>query len=184
MTQLHHRFTPMAPGFDLGAFDCGEEHDNRWLVNGAEAAVKAGTAGVYLLLQENSGHPPRVVAYYAICPTAVIRDAVIRDDLPNSVTSSMPNPVPGFMLAKMALDLLLRGDKAAMWGTQLVVAALRRIVEAANISGGRVIVVAADNEGLLPFYSSHSFLPTKVNPLRLYMKVATARKLIEGYGAD
>ena len=179
MTQLHHRFTPMAPGFDLGAFDCGEEHYNRWLVNGAEAAVKAGTAGVYLLLQENSGRPPWVVAYYAICPTAVIRD-----DLPNSVTSSMPNPVPGFMLAKMALDLSLRGDKAAMWGTQLVVAALRRIVEAANISGGRVIVVDADNEGLLPFYSGHSFLPTKVNPLRLYMKVATARKLIEGYGAD
>lgn len=52
-------------------------------------------------------------------------------------------------------------------------------MEAANVSGGHVIVVDADNEGLLSFYSSHSFLPTKGHPLRLYLKIATARTLIE-----
>lgn len=88
---------------------------------------------------------------------------------------------PGFLLAKLALDRSLQGDKDAMWGTQLVVGALRRIVEAANVSGGRVIIVDADNERLVPFYASHSFLPTRVHSLRLYMKVATARKLIEHY---
>ncbi|MEJ7705944.1 MAG: hypothetical protein WKF82_00955 [Nocardioidaceae bacterium] len=119
------------------------------------------------------------MGYYAICPTSVVRA-----ELPNSVTKSMPNPVPGFLLAKMALDRSLQGDKEAMWGAQLIVAALRRIVEAANVSGGRVIVVDTDNEGLLPFYSSHSFLPTKGHPLRLYMKVATARTLIERYDAE
>jgi hypothetical protein len=163
----------MAPGYDLGAFDCGQDTYNGWLTNGAEAAVKAGTAGVYLLLEEATAHPPRVVGYYAICPTGVVRD-----ELPNSATKSMPNPVPGFLLAKMALDRSLQGNKEAKWGTQLLVAALRRIVEAANVSGGRVIVVDADNEGLLSFYSSHSFLPAKGHPLRLYMKVATARTLI------
>jgi predicted GNAT family N-acyltransferase len=166
----------MAPGYDLGAFDCGETAYNRWLVNAAEAAVKAGTAGVYLLVEEAAGGPSRVVGYYAICPTGVVRS-----ELPSSVTHSMPDPLPGFLLAKMALDRSLRGDKEAMWGTQLVVAALRRIVQAAKVSGGRVIVVDADNDGLVPFYASHGFLPTKVHPLRLYMKVATARALIERY---
>jgi hypothetical protein len=179
VTHVNHRLTPMAPGYDLGAFDCGEDTYNRWLVNGADAAVKAGTAGVYLLLEEVTGRPPRVAGYYAICPTAVVRA-----ELPKSVGNSMPDPVPGFLLAKMALDRSRQGDKEAMWGTQLVVAALRRIVEAANVSGGRVIVVDADNDGLLPFYSSHSFLPTKGHPLRLYMKVATARSLIARYDAD
>lgn len=31
-------------------------------------------------------------------------------------------------------------------------------------ASGRVIVVDADNEGLLPFYSRHSFRPTKSHP--------------------
>jgi hypothetical protein len=166
----------MAPGYELGAFDCGEDAYNRWLVNAAEAAVRAGTAGVYLLIEDADNTDPRVLGYYAICPTAVVRD-----DLPKAVTRSGPDPVPGFLLAKMALDRSLRGDGEAMWGTQLLVAALRRIVQAADMSGGRVIVVDADNDGLLAFYRRHSFKPTGVDPLRLYMKVATARRVLEEY---
>jgi hypothetical protein len=64
------------------------------------------------------------------------------------------------------------------WGTQLVVDALRRIVAAADLSGGRVIVVDEDNEQLVLFRTAHSFLPTSSDPLRLYMKVATARRLL------
>lgn len=74
----------------------------------------------------------------------------------------------------------MQGDPAHEWGTQLVVDALRRIVAAADLSGGRVIVVDADNERLVPFYTAHSFLPTRSDPLRLYMKVATARRLLRG----
>jgi hypothetical protein len=176
-----YRFTPMAPGYDLGAFDCGEDTYNKWLTNAAMAAVAAGTAGVYLLLEESPGPDPtnpRVRGYYAICPTSVVRA-----HLPRSVTRSVPDPVPGFLLAKLARDTSLQGDREARWGTQLVAAALRRIVAAADLSGGRVVVVDVDNEGLLPFYEGHSFLPTGVDPLRLYMKVATARKLLGGYDA-
>ncbi len=81
----------------------------------------------------------------------------------------------------MALDSSLRGDRDARWGTQLLVEALRRIVEAARVDGGRVVIVDADNEGLLGFYQGHGFLPTGVDPLRLYMKVATARALLHQY---
>lgn len=174
MTAPRYRFAPLKGDYDLAAFDCGHDAYNGWLTDHAETAVKAGASGVYLLLEETPERPARVVGYYAIAPTAVLRV-----ELPRAAAGGAPDPVPGFLLAKLALDRSLQGDKDAMWGTQLVVGALRRIVEAANVSGGRVIIVDVDNERLLPFYGSHSFLPTKVHSLRLYMKVATARKLIE-----
>ena len=167
---------PFAAAYDFAAFDCGAEAYNRWLTESAQAAVKAGTAGVYLLLEQRPESPARVVGYYAISPTGIVRD-----ELPRAASGGSPDPVPAFLLAKLALDRSLQGDKNALWGTQLVVNALRRILEAANVSGGRVIVVDADNADLIPFYASHSFLPTKSNRLRLYMKVATARKLIDDY---
>lgn len=177
MTPTRYRFAPFAADYDVDAFDCGDEGYNRWLRASADTAVKAGTAGVYLLLEDAPAATGRVVGYYAIAPTAVVRA-----ELPRAASGGAPDPVPGFMLAKLALDRSLQGSEDK-WGTQLILSALRRIVDAASVSGGRVIVVDADNEGLLPFYAGHSFLPTRADPLRMYMKVATARKLIADYDA-
>jgi len=46
-----YRVTKLAPGFDLGAFDCGESAYNEWLVQHAVNAVGAGSSMVYLLLE-------------------------------------------------------------------------------------------------------------------------------------
>lgn len=171
------RLGPDSPPLDLTTSDCGVDAYNQWLSRSAVGAVKAGTAAVHLLVKEGSNQTePQVLGYVAITPTAVVRD-----ELPGSVARGMPTMIPGYLLAKVALDSSLRGDHNARWGTQLLVQALRRIVEAATVGGGRVVVVDADNEGLLAFYRGHSFLPTGVNPLRLYMKVATARALLEQY---
>lgn len=169
------RLDPGSPSLDLTTFDCGVEAYNQWLSGSATSAVKSGTAAVHLLIRDGDPQDtPRVLGYVAITPTAVARD-----DLPGAVARGMPRMIPGYLLAKMALDTSLRGDRTMRWGTQLVVEALRRIVDAATVGGGRVIVVDADNDGLLDFYRGHSFLPTGVDPLRLYMKVATARSLLD-----
>lgn len=169
------RMGPDFPALDLTTFDCGVDAYNQWLTRSAAGAVKAGTAAVHLLVQDGTDKGTlRVMGYVAIAPTAVVRD-----DLPGSVARGMPTMIPGYLLAKMALDSSLRGNREARWGTQLLVEALRRIVDAATVSGGRVVVVDADNEGLLAFYRGHSFLPTGVDPLRLYMKVATARAVLD-----
>lgn len=160
---------------DLPTFDCGVEAYNRWLAKSAAGAVRSGRAAVHLLVRDgDDDNHPRVLGYLAIAPTAVARD-----DLPGAVARGMPRMIPGYLLAKMALDTSLRGDPDMRWGTQLVVESLRRIVKAAKAGGGRVIVVDADNEGLLRFYRGHSFLTTGVDPLRLYMKVATARSVLD-----
>jgi ribosomal protein S18 acetylase RimI-like enzyme len=170
----------LAPGYDLGAFDCGEPTYNDWLTRHAAASVRAGVCAVYLLLQhsdaqsDETGDEVRVVGYYAINPTQVIRD-----DVATSLARGWPQTVPAWKLGKLAVHVDLRADNGAQWGRQLLRDALETIVGVADAGGGKVIVVDADNPGLLGFYTRNGFKPTGVEgDLSLYMKISTARKTL------
>lgn len=168
-----YRVTKLAPGDDLGDFDCGEPTFNEWLLRHAAASVQAGISAVYLLLEEDH-EASRVVGYYAINPTQVVRE-----DVPSSLSRGWPQAVPAWKLGKLAVHLDLRADKDAQWGRQLLRDALKTIVRAANAGGGKVIVVDADNPGLIGFYRRNGFKTTGAEgDLALYMKVSTARKTL------
>jgi hypothetical protein len=170
-----YRITKLAPKFDLGAFDCGESAYNQWLIEYAVNAVESGSSMVYLLLERaHPGAEERVVGYYAICPTMVLRD-----DMPKSLQRRALRTAPAWLLAKLALDKSRRGDKDHQWGAQLLREALETIVASVDLGGGQIIVVDAGNPGLIDWYSRHGFKSTGGQDLRLYMKVATARKYLE-----
>jgi hypothetical protein len=170
-----YRVTKLAPGFDLGAFDCGESAYNEWLVQHADNAVEAGSSMVYLLLERvRPGSEERVVGYFAICPTVVVRD-----NMPKSLQRGVLRAAPAWLLAKLALDKSLRGDKDHQWGAQLFREALEKIVASVDLGGGQIIVVDADNPDLTGWYTRLGFKSTGGPDLRLYMKVATARKYLE-----
>lgn len=175
MTSTTYRVTKLAPRFDLGAFDCGEPAYNEWLFNHAGNAVKAGSSMVYLLLERvDQSADERVIGYYAICPTVVIRD-----EMPKSLQRGVLRAAPAWLLAKLAVDKSLRGDKEHEWGAQLLREALETIVASVDLGGGQIIVVDADNPDLIGWYSRHGFRSTGGQDLRLYMKVSTARKYLE-----
>ena len=176
MTSPVYRVTKLTPGFDLRAFDCGESAYNEWLVQHSANAVQAGSSMVYLLLQQadHAGAEERVAGYYAICPTVVVRD-----DMPKSLQRGMLRAAPAWLVAKLALDRSLRGDKDHQWGAQLLREALEKIVASVDLGGGQIIVVDADNPGLTGWYTRHGFKSTGGQDLRLYLKVATARKYLE-----
>lgn len=175
MSEATYRVVKWAPGYDLGAFDCGESAYNEWLVNHAASSVQSGVCAVYLLLQQGA-NSTRVVGYYAINPTQVVRDAI-----PGSMARGWPQTVPAWKLGKLAVHQDLREDKDAQWGRQLLRDALETLVRVADAGGGKVIVVDADNPGLLAFYSRNGFKRTGVEgDLSLYMKVSSARKALAG----
>lgn len=173
MSEQAVRVVKLAPGYDLGAFDCGEAAYNQWLTDYAGQAVEAGASMVYLLVEHRPGEAERVVGYFAICPTLVVRDG-----MPKPLQRKVLRNAPGWLLAKLALDVSLRGDKINQWGWQLLRVALETIVGASDLGGGQIIVVDADNPGLVDWYARHGFLSTGGGNLRMYMKVATARKYL------
>lgn len=130
---------------------------------------------VYLLLERLSPDVgERVVGYYAICPTMILRD-----DIPKPVQRGVLRQAPAWLFAKLALDKSLRGDHHHQWGTQLLRDALQTILASVDNSGGQIIVVDADNAGLVDWYSRRGFKNTGGSDLRLYMKVATAQKYLQ-----
>jgi ribosomal protein S18 acetylase RimI-like enzyme len=126
-----------------------------------------------VLVQHDKTDGDQVVGYFAICPTLVVRE-----HLPKPMQRRMLRNTPGWLIAKLAVDKSLRGQPQ-QWGRQLLREALLAIVAAADRGGGAVIVVDADNAGLVPFYQRNGFLPTGADNLRMYMKVATARAYLE-----
>lgn len=172
--ELTYRVTKLAPGYDLGAFDCGEPGYNEWLARHAASSVQAGVSAVYLLLQEHD-ETSRVVGYYAINPTQVVRD-----DVPKTLSRGWPQTVPAWKLGKLAVHVDLRADTDAQWGRHLLRDALETIVRIADAGGGKVIVVDADNPGLVGFYARNGFKTTGTEgDLTLYMKVSTARNALQ-----
>jgi hypothetical protein len=103
----------------------------------------------------HSGAEERVVGYYAICPTVVVRD-----DMPKSLQRGVLRAPPAWLLAKSALDRSLRGDKDHQWGAQLLRDAPQKIVASVDLGGGQIIVVNADNPGLTAWYSHQAFKST------------------------
>ena len=171
MSHPSYHVVSFAADFDLGSFDCGEAAYNDWLFRRASASSKAGFCAVYLLI-ERSQDRERVVGYFAINPTQVVREQA-----PPSLSRAWPLSVPAWNLRKLAVHADLHADKDAQWGRQLLREALEAVVRVAGAGGVKVIVVDADNPGLLDFYTRNCFKRTGNNgDLSLYMKVSTARK--------
>lgn len=174
MSEPTYRVVRLAPDYDLSGFDCGEPAYNDWLIQHAATSVQAGICAVYLLVEQpaaTADGPERVVGYYAINPTQVVRE-----DVPKSLARGWPRSVPAWKLGKLAVHVDLRANKDGQWGRQLLRDALETIVRVAEAGGGKVIVVDADNTGLLAFYTRNGFKTTGIEgDLALYMKVSTAR---------
>jgi predicted GNAT family N-acyltransferase len=149
----------------VDAFTCGKPPMDTWLKSQARRAQDAGTARTYVWTRPGSSP---VLAYYSIAPTQVARHEVSR---PLTGGYSL---IPAYLLARLALDNTLQGQGL---GAELLLDALARIIEAAKVGGGRLIVVDAIDDQAATFYRRHDFISVS-DSHRLYLKVATAETVL------
>jgi GNAT superfamily N-acetyltransferase len=151
---------------DSSRFDSGNATLDRWL---RSEALRAHRAGISRTTVWTPADAPAVVGYHAIAPTQIARV-----DLPGRSLRGSYSLVPGYLIGRLALDRSLHGQGL---GSQLLLDAVERIVEAAERAGGRVIVVDAIDADAHGFYAYHGFRPVEGSD-RLVMKVATARAIL------
>jgi GNAT superfamily N-acetyltransferase len=164
---VSHRIEPLADGYDLGAFTCGNATLDEWLRESAHRATRQGTR-TYLLLENDTDE---VVGYFAIAP-----HLLERDEAPRRIGRGAPSRIPAILLAKLALHKRLH-DRGL--GAELLVHALATIVAAARSAGGRIVVVdAIDDDAAARFYRAHDFEPTPNDPHRLILKLSTVAKAL------
>lgn len=149
----------------LGSFSCGNAALDTWLSDTAARAHKSGSTRVRLLWDL---HSSGLVGYYAVCPTEVRRD-----ELPlSSKVRGGASIVPGFMLAKLAIATAVQGQGL---GRDLLVDALEHICDAAELAGGRIIVVDPIDEPAAAFYEKYGFRRVGEHT-RMFMLIQDARR--------
>jgi GNAT superfamily N-acetyltransferase len=130
-------------------------------------AQTARTARTYVWTRAGSAD---AVGYYSIAPTQVARA-----DLPSARLAGGYSIIPGYLLARLALDRSMHGHGL---GGQVLLDALDRIVTAAGHGGGRLVVVDALDAAGHAFYRRHDFTAV-ARTSRLYLKVATAEQVLD-----
>lgn len=147
---------PLTAAHDVSAFSCGKPALDHWLRTRALSNQEKGFTAVMVVHDDG-----RVVGYYGLAPTAIVPGA-----LPRSIrTGQPPDPVPCLLLGQLAADLTWAGQGV---GTGLLKHALIRCVAAAELVGGRALVVRAIDEEAAGFWRRRGFLPSRDDALVLF----------------
>jgi predicted N-acetyltransferase YhbS len=153
---------------DPTPFDCGNEALNRFIKLHAVTGQRAGISQTYVATEDNV-----VAAYHTL-----VVGHVTYDEAPERLAKGLPRyPVPVIILARLAVD---EAWQRKGLGAALVVDAMRRVLQAADIAGVRAIVVHAKDETAQSFYEHLGFLPFPGKPLTLFRLLKDIRAMRDG----
>ena len=159
---------PLTAAHDVSQFSSGKPALDHWLKTRALSNQEKGFSAVMVVHEAG-----RVVGYYGLAPTAVAPST-----LPRSVrTGQPPHPVPCLLLGQLATDRDWAGRGI---GSGLLLHALQRCVAAAELVGGRALIVRAVDDEAAAFWRRRGFIPSRDDPLILFRSIADiAASLLE-----
>ncbi len=145
---------------DREAFDCGENALNEFLRRYARKSHEFGGAKTFLAIDDADNET--VLGFYSLSTASVEYSRT-----PENVRRGLArHDVPGFRLARLAVDRKVQGHGL---GGQLLLAAGRRCLAAAEEVGGVVLVIDAKNQKVARWYSSYGAMPLLDAPLTLLL---------------
>ena len=147
-------------------FDCGSEPLNNYLKNYALINNQNGAARTYITTKDD-----KVVGYYTLTPGSVLKAIT-----PHRVGKGLSaHPVSVIIIGRLAVDKTRQGCGI---GKALVRDALLRIIDAAEIIGGRAVLVHAKDAQAKHFYEKLGFEPSPIDPLHLFLLIKDIKKTI------
>lgn len=154
---------------DRAAFSCCAPERDRYIREHASQDVKRDVARVFVALPAGM---PTVRGYYSLSATSFQRD-----DLPAEQAKRLPRyPVPAALLGRLAVD---DGMKGRGLGAFLLMDALNRILLATQSLAVHALIVDAKDDGAAAFYGKYGFIPFPSEERRLFLPIATIRRLVE-----
>lgn len=159
----------LAPHHDRQAFSCGNASLDDFIRTKARKESELGYGAVFILVEEPGSQP--IVGYYSLSSHAVTLegiDAASRKKLPRYPL------VPTTLIGRLARDLRFRGREV---GQFLLVDALKRALQSSDQVGSHAVTVDAIDGGAIAFSSKYSFVPLVGHPNRLYLPMASVKRL-------
>lgn len=155
---------PLSSSHDRNTFDCGVGSMNAWLQQTARQHQDKGLSRTYVATEVDD--PKRIVGYYAVSATLVETVGMGQRRLPKEVSA--------VLLGRLAVD---KNNQGQGLGGYLLMHALDRTAEAADIIGVQCVVVDAIDEDAVAFYRRYGFEPLTTDPMRLVLPMSTIRQL-------
>ncbi len=154
----------------IKAFDCGVNSLNQFLIRYALQNQKKDGAQTWLGLSNNQPDI-MVVGYYSL-----VVSEVNYNTSPSKLNKGLArHPVPVMLLARLAVDRNFQGQRI---GQGLLLDALRRTVQAADLAGIRAVLVHAKDENAAKFYEHFGFEAFPEHPFTLYRLLKDIRAMM------
>ena len=157
------RVVPLETVHEVNEFDCGNDDLNVFLRATAGQHQRKFISKSYVLIDDEA--PTTVMGFY----TLAVRRMVSKDDLPPEMAKRLPREVPGFSLARLAVQDAIKGQGH---GEYLLAHALDRAARVAGEIGGYALFVDAKDQAAAAFYKKYGFISFPDDPLILCMPFA------------
>jgi predicted N-acetyltransferase YhbS len=152
---------PLGDNHDPSGFDSGKPELDDWLRESARHAAAMNSGRTFVWHQEDG----RIIAYFTLAA-----HLIARRDLPPKLGRGSPDAIPAVLLARLALDRSLHGQKL---GGELLWDALSRTVAASRQAAARFVVVDALDAAAVSFYRHYGFAPLPDRLERLVQKMSS-----------
>lgn len=162
-------FQPLGPDHDRAAFSCGEASLDDYLQTKARKECELGYSAVFVLSPTDT--PTKVSGYYTLSSLSLELT-----DIPERLRKRFPKYplVPTTLLGRLARSLDHKGQE---FGEHLLLDALDRAQRAAESIGSHAVVVDPLSGKAKAFYEGYGFIPMAGDTQRLYLPMATIKKL-------
>lgn len=144
-------------------FTCGQPDLDRFLIRHALQAQQMNSSQTYVGLSDQT-----IIGFYTI-----VAGEVRHTDAPERVVKGMPrHPIPLLVLARLAVHNKWQGRGI---GAGLLLDALGRTLQVADIIGVRALAVHAKDSSATEFYRHFGFVPSLTDDRHLFMLIKDIR---------
>ena len=154
---------------DRAGFDSGAPELDDYLRKFATQDDERNYARVFVAREPAS---PRAVGYFALSAWSFAREGMG----PERARKLPRYPVPAVLLARLAVDRLHQGKRL---GEFLLMDAFAKILRGNETIAVHAVAVDARDDSAVSFYSRYGFIRFVDKPHRLFLPIATIRKLVE-----
>jgi GNAT superfamily N-acetyltransferase len=144
-------------------FTCGQPELDRFLIRHALQAQQSNSSQTYVALSDSE-----VVGFYTI-----VAGEVQHAQAPERVVKGMSrHPIPLLVLARLAVHSTSKGRGL---GSGLLLDALGRTLQVADMIGVRALAVHAKDDDAVAFYRHFGFTPSPIDARHLFMIIKDIR---------
>lgn len=164
---------PVAKQHDRKTFDCGDAELNGFLLRFARQGHEQNAAKTFCGIADDE--PNRVLGFYSLAPASVSHELAP----PAMVRGLARHNVPGFLLARLAVDRTVAGQGL---GGQLLLAAALRCLRVTEEIGGVLMIIEAKNDRAAHWYGGFGAEPLADRPLTLVAPLKTFAAVLRESG--